>query len=161
MIRRPPRSTRKESSAASDVYKRQKYESATINYMVLQGGADSHRENHTITTRGKMQYHEARWWVLLYQAQLFTAVVWAPCLSNFTASRRIIPIPWDAERTSGGRVSDPPRAPLGRTTAELDGWRMRNFPQPDQLKPETLLNRINSNRAPAQRQYVCIAKTKN
>ena len=25
MIRRPPRSTRKESSAASDVYKRQKY----------------------------------------------------------------------------------------------------------------------------------------
>merc|ERR1712072_470336 len=30
---------------------------------------------------------------------------------------------------------------------------MRYFPQPGQLKPETLLNRINSNRAPVQRQY--------
>ena len=29
MIRRPPRSTRKESSAASDVYKRQLYEGIT------------------------------------------------------------------------------------------------------------------------------------
>ncbi|WP_460366091.1 hypothetical protein [Staphylococcus aureus] len=30
MIRRPPRSTRKESSAASDVYKRQVYAASTL-----------------------------------------------------------------------------------------------------------------------------------
>ena len=34
MIRRPPRSTRKESSAASDVYKRQSLNQATIPFVV-------------------------------------------------------------------------------------------------------------------------------
>ncbi|WP_460366103.1 hypothetical protein [Staphylococcus aureus] len=35
MIRRPPRSTRKESSAASDVYKRQVVNSSTFNLLVV------------------------------------------------------------------------------------------------------------------------------
>ena len=40
MIRRPPRSTRKESSAASDVYKRQKYNNVPIRVGVNAGSLE-------------------------------------------------------------------------------------------------------------------------